>query len=58
MDVKDFAISMGIGAAVGAVTVMMLPKQNPARKFIRQTAQKVEDTAMKVSDKISDELDL
>ena len=58
MDVKEFALSMGLGAAVGAVAVMMLPRQNPARKFISQTAQKVEDAAVKVTDKISDELDL
>lgn len=53
---KGWALTMGIGAAVGAVAVMMLPRQNPARKLAAQTAQKVEDAAIKVTDKLSQEM--
>ena len=55
MDVKGLAISMGIGAAAGAVAIMMMPKNNPTRKLAVKAAQKVEDAAWKISDKLSDE---
>lgn len=57
MGVKGWAITMGIGAAAGAVAVLMMPKNNPARKLATKAANKVEDTAWKVSDKISREFD-
>lgn len=55
MNVKGLAITLGVGAAVGAVAVMMLPKTNPTRKLAVKAAQKVEDAAWKLSDKLSDE---
>lgn len=55
MNVKGLAITLGVGAAVGAVAVMMLPKTNPTRKLAVKAAQKVEDAAWKLSDKFSDE---
>ena len=55
---KGLAITMGIGAAVGAVAVLMMPKNNPARKLAAQAANKVEDAAWKVTDKLADKLDL
>ncbi len=53
MQVKGMVLSMGVGAAVGAVAILMMPRKNPARKLAAQAADKVEDAAMKVSDKIS-----
>ena len=36
MHMKGWAVTLGIGAAAGAVAVMMLPKQCTARKVIRR----------------------
>lgn len=52
MGIKGWAITMGVGAAVGAVAVMMLPKQSPARKLVNKAAIKVDDAVQNVSDKI------
>lgn len=57
MDMKGIAIALGLGAAAGAVTVMMLPRQCAARKMVDLAAEKVEDAACKVSDKISQKID-
>ena len=43
MHMKGWAVTLGIGAAAGAVAVMMLPKQCTARKVIRKAADTVED---------------
>ena len=37
------ALTLGVGAAAGAVAVLMLPKQNAARKAMEKAAQKTED---------------
>lgn len=58
MQLKGWAITMGIGAVAGAVAVLMMPRNNPARKLAAQAANKVEDAAWKVSDKISNALDM
>jgi len=58
MKLKGLAITMGVGAAVGAVAVMMLPKQSAARRLVNKAAVKVEDAAWKVGDRISDALDM
>ena len=53
MKMKGLAITMGVGAAVGAVAVMMLPKQSPVRKLASKAADKVEDAAYSVGEKIN-----
>ena len=58
MQMKGWAITMGLGAAVGAVAIMMMPKNNPTRKLAAKAANKVEEAAWKVSDKITHEFDL
>ena len=58
MQLKGWAITMGIGAAAGAVAILMMPRTNPARKLAAQAANKVEDAAWKVSYKISNALDM
>lgn len=58
MDMKGWAVSMGLGAAMGAVAVLMMPRSNPTRKLATKAANKVEDVAWKVSDKLTQEFDL
>ena len=57
MQLKGLAITMGLGAAAGAVAIMMMPKNNPTRKLATKAAQKVEDAAMHLGDKLSNEID-
>lgn len=58
MKMKGLAITMGIGAAAGAVAIMMMPRNNPTRRLAAKAANKVEETAWKVSDKLTHEFDL
>jgi len=58
MKAKGLAITMGVGAAVGAVAIMMMPKNNPTRRLAAKAANKVEEAAWRVSDKITQEFDL
>lgn len=57
MKLKGLAISMGVGAAVGAVAIMMVPKSSPARKLAYKAATKVEDAAYRVTDKWNQRMD-
>lgn len=57
MHLKGWAITMGLGAAAGAVAIMMMPKSNPTRKLAAKAANKVEEAAWKVSDKLTQEFD-
>ena len=58
MNMKGFAITAGLSAAAGAVAVMMMPRQNPARKLASKAANKVEDLAWKVEDKMNQGWDM
>lgn len=58
MHMKGWAITMGLGAAAGAVAILMMPRNNPARKLADKAATKVEDAAMKVGDKLSQKMDM
>lgn len=55
MHMKGMLFTLGAGAVIGAVAVMMMPKSNPTRKLAVKAAQKVEDAAWRISDKLSDE---
>lgn len=57
MKLKGVAITLGLGAAAGAVAIMMMPKNNPARRLAAKAADKVEDAAWLVGDKLSKEFD-
>ena len=48
---------MGLGAAAGAVAILMMPKNNPTRKLASKAAMKVEDAAAQLSNKLSCEID-
>ena len=58
MGIKGLAVALGVGAAAGAVAILAMPKSNPTRRLAAKAADKVEDMAWKVSNKITDELDL
>lgn len=58
MGVKGWAFTMGIGAAAGAVAILMMPKTNPTRKLADKAANKVEDAALKVGEKLSQKMDM
>ncbi len=58
MGVKGWAITAGLGAAAGAVAVLMMPKNNPTRKLAAKAANKVEDVAWNISEKLNRELDM
>lgn len=58
MTVKGFALTMGIGAAAGAVAILMMPRNNPTRKLATQAADKVEDVAMKATNKLVQKMDM
>lgn len=58
MGMKALAITMGIGAAAGAVAIMMVPRSSPVRKIATKAANKVEDVAWKVSDKLNQSMDM
>ena len=58
MQIRGWAITMGLGAAAGAVAVMMLPRQNPARKLASKAAYTVEDAVRQVTNKIGNKMDL
>lgn len=58
MDMKAIAVTAGLGVAAGMVAVLAMPRNNPTRKLAAKAADKVEDIAWKVSDTISDKMDL
>lgn len=53
MSVKGWAITAGLGAAAGAVAILMMPHNNPTRKLAAKAANKVEDVAWKIEDKMN-----
>ena len=57
MGIKGWAITAGLGAAAGAVAIMMLPQKCAARKLAAKAATKVEEAAWKMSDKLTNKLD-
>lgn len=58
MQMKGWALTMGIGAAVGAVAVAMLPRQSAARKLVNKAAYAVEDAAHEVTNKLTQKMDI
>lgn len=58
MSAKGWLLSMGLGAAAGAVAILMMPKTNTTRKLAEKAADKVEDAAWKAGNKLSHSLDM
>ena len=53
MGVKGWAITAGLGAAAGAVAILMMPRNNPTRKLAAKAANKMEDVAWKLEDRMN-----
>ena len=53
MQLKGLALTMGIGAAAGAVAILMMPHNNPTRKLAAKAANKMEDVAWKLEDRMN-----
>lgn len=53
MKVSGWAITAGLSAAAGAVAIMMMPQRNPVRKLAAKAANKAEDLAWKMEDKMN-----
>ena len=58
MKAKGLAITMGLGVAAGAVGILMMSRTNPTRKLAAQAANKVEDAAWKISDKLTQKFEM
>lgn len=57
MKLTGLAVTAGIGAAMGAVAVLMMPRQNATRRLAQKAANKVEDAAFMAADAISSKMD-
>lgn len=58
MHLKGWAITLGVGAAAGAVAILAMPRNNPTRRLAAKAADKVESAAWKISDRLSNEFDM
>ena len=58
MGIKGWAVTAALGAAAGAVGILMMSKSNPARRLAAQAANRMEDVAWEISDKISEKFDM
>lgn len=58
MGIKGWAVTLGIGAAAGAVGILMMSHNNPTRKLAAEAADKMEDVAWKISDKLNRKFDM
>ncbi len=58
MSCKGVLLGMALGASVGAVAVMMLPGNCMVRKLACKAADKVEDAAWRLGDKMAQEFDM
>lgn len=56
MDMKEWIFTMAVGIFAGAIAVLMLPRENPAKKFARKAADAVEDTVDRVSELVEDKM--
>ena len=53
MSVKGWAVTAGLSAAAGAVAILMMPRTNPTRKLAAKAANKMEDVAWKIEDRMN-----
>ena len=58
MKLAGIAVTAGIGAAMGAVAVLMMPRQNATRQLAQRAADKMEDAAFMAADAISSKMDM
>ena len=48
--------ALGAGMAAGAVAIMMMPYNNPTRKFAAKTATKVESAVTDAAEKFANQM--
>ena len=53
MEMKSFALTMGLGVAAGAAAVLMLPRNNKARRVAQKAANSIENTVEDAMEKAS-----
>ena len=58
MNLKGIALTLGVGAAAGAVAIRMMPRNNPTRKLAAKAASAVEDAAVRLTESVSEKLDM
>ena len=58
MKLTGWAITAGLGAAAGAVAVLMMPRTNPTRRIAAKAANKAQDLAWKMEEKLTDSMDM
>ena len=58
MQIKGWAITMGLGAAAGAVGILMMSRNNPTRKLAAKAADTVEEAVLKATNKITNDWDI
>ena len=58
MHCKGLILGIGLGMVAGAVAVMMLPGNCVVRKLADKAANKVEDAAWQLGNKMSQEFDM
>ena len=58
MGMKGLALTLGLGAAAGAVAILMMPKNNPTRELATKAAHRVEDAAQQLGDKLNRSMDM
>lgn len=49
---KTWALTLGLGAVVGSVAILMIPRDNPTRKLAAKAALKIEDATAKIGNHI------
>lgn len=58
MEMKNWAMTLGLGVAVGALSAMMLPRESAAKKALHRAADTVEDTIEDTAKMISRKWDM
>ena len=54
MSTKGLAITLGVGAAAGAVAILMMPRNNPTRRLAAKAANKEGVVAFPVPDRVNE----
>ena len=57
MNMRGWAITAGLGAAAGAVAVLMMPYNNPTRKLAAKAANKMDTAVTQMNSKLNQKLD-
>ena len=53
MKLTGLAVTAGLSAVAGAVAVLAMPRNNPTRKLAAKAANKVENLAWKLEDRMN-----